>query len=113
MNGYTDSRRDYGYKTHKRDGFRCQYCGFDGTSFDGWQQLSVDRILPGNQGGKYEPDNTITACNACNSITSRMTFEPGQSREEIIERKKRHVAERRAAVVVLNSLAHYRSGGQP
>ena len=72
-----------------------QYCGFDGTSFNGWQQLSVDRILPGKQGGKYELGNTITACNACNTITSRMTFEPGQYREEIIERKKAHVAERR------------------
>ena len=96
MNGYTDSRRGYGYKTHKRDGFRCQYCGFDGTTFDGWQQLSVDRILPGSQGGKYEPDNMITVCNACNSITSRMTFDTELPRQEIVERKKAHVAERRA-----------------
>ena len=85
----------YGYETHKRDGFRCQYCGFDGRCFDGWQQLSIDRIVPGMQGGKYEPENMITACNACNSITSLMEFDASDSREEIIERMKVHVADRR------------------
>ena len=65
------------------------------TEFCDSKQLSIDRIVPGMQGGKYEPENMITACNACNSITSRMEFDASDSREEIIEQKKTHVADRR------------------
>jgi hypothetical protein len=47
MAKYTDSLRGYAFAVHKRDSFRCRYCGIDGTkSFDTWLTLSWDHLLP-------------------------------------------------------------------
>jgi len=91
MKGYEDSLRGYGHETHVKHNFTCQYCGYDGRSFPNWLQLAIDHIVPLSQGGTDEPDNKITACQACNSITSRMTFPEGMSREEIIAQKRQRV----------------------
>jgi len=52
----------------RRDPFRCQYCGLDGTKdFDTWHyaNLNVDHIDPraGN-----DDSNLVTACCTCNLI---------------------------------------------
>jgi 5-methylcytosine-specific restriction endonuclease McrA len=86
---------DYGATIFERDHFTCAYCGFDGRLFDNWMQLSVDHILPQSLGGHSGPENIITACRACNSITSRMRFPGGKTREQILEDKRSRVAERR------------------
>lgn len=96
MAKYGDSLRGYGYKVHKRDGFICQYCGFDGRSFSGWLQLTVDHIIPRGQGGTDEDDNMVTVCHVCNSITSRMKFSIGMSIEDIKQEKIKKVKERQA-----------------
>jgi hypothetical protein len=45
MPGFTDALRGYAYPTHMRDGFRCRYCGLDGTgSFGSWLSLSLPRV---------------------------------------------------------------------
>lgn len=31
MPGFTDALRGYAFAVHKRDGFKCRYCGLDGT----------------------------------------------------------------------------------
>jgi 5-methylcytosine-specific restriction endonuclease McrA len=45
-----------------RDGYRCQYCGTRGGTFD----LTIDHILPVSRGGSTSPDNLVSACFACN-----------------------------------------------
>ena len=79
----------------KKCHFTCVYCGFDGRTFDGWMQLSVDHIMPRHLGGDEAPENLVVACRSCNSITNRMTFEPGTSKSEIIRRKQEKVRTRR------------------
>ena len=85
---------DYGHSVFERDGFVCVYCGFDGNGFHQWRQLSVDHLRPTGAGGTNSPDNLVTACNFCNSATSRMKFSPDQSTDEILTLKKNHVADR-------------------
>lgn len=94
MKGYADSLRGYGHEVHVRYHFTCQYCGYDGRSFPNWFQLTVDHIRPKKQGGTDRKDNVITVCQACNSITSRMTFLETMSWEDIIAAKRQRVRER-------------------
>jgi len=89
------SLADYGKDTYQRYHFTCVYCGFDGRPFDSWMQLSIDHIRPITCSGSNEPDNLVVACRACNSITSRMKFTEGMSREEIIKQKRNQVKRRR------------------
>lgn len=42
----------------------CQYCGHKSDETDPF--LHVDRIVPGSEGGNYEPDNITLACIRCN-----------------------------------------------
>jgi 5-methylcytosine-specific restriction endonuclease McrA len=44
----------------KRDGNKCQYCGFD-------RELTLDHLVPRSKGGKSTWNNLVTACNNCNS----------------------------------------------
>jgi 5-methylcytosine-specific restriction endonuclease McrA len=48
----------------KRDGFRCRYCGFDGTTFENYFFLEIDHINP--KGPRLDPSNVATACHRCN-----------------------------------------------
>lgn len=41
----------------------CEYCG---RPADKWQYLTVDRIVPGAAGGRYDPANITGACMRCN-----------------------------------------------
>jgi len=80
-------------EVHKIFNFICQYCGYDGRTFNGWRQLQVDHIRPKSQGGPHIIDNLITCCSQCNSITSRMKFGSNLGKEEIIEQKTKKVKE--------------------
>lgn len=81
--------------TYEKCYFTCVYCGFDGRTFDAWMQLTTDHIRPRSCGGSDESDNRVAACGSCNSLTSRMKFEPTASREEMLEKKRNYVAESR------------------
>jgi 5-methylcytosine-specific restriction endonuclease McrA len=59
-------------------------------------ELTVDHIKPTRAGGTDDPDNLVPACQACNSITSRMPFTEMASREEILAEKRERVRQRRA-----------------
>lgn len=85
---------DYGHLVFKRDGFTCVYCGFDGNGFNQWRQLTVDHLRPKRAGGTDAIENLVTACNFCNSATSRMKFAHDQAKEEILALKKEHVKAR-------------------
>ena len=86
---------DYGVQVFERDHFTCVYCGFDGRLFDNWMQLSVDHVRPKKSGGSDALDNLVTACKACNSITSRMQFRSGTTKKDILKGKQARVQERR------------------
>ena len=46
----------------------CEYCGWnEAQPWPGYNCLTVDRIIPGNEGGKYVPENVTLACLLCNS----------------------------------------------
>lgn len=85
----------YGAVTLQRDKYICRYCGFDGSSFDNWLQMSVDHVKPVSQGGGDGKDNLVACCKACNSFTSRMKIPNGMSNAKIIAMKKDHVTKRR------------------
>lgn len=50
------------FDVFKRDGFECQYCGAHPPKVI----LHVDHITPVAEGGDNDPDNLVTACDACN-----------------------------------------------
>ena len=61
-----------------RDGYRCQYCGAKGSSFD----LTVDHILPRWRGGKTVPESLCVACLACNQRKGNRT--PDEARMPLL-----------------------------
>ena len=69
---YTDSLRGYAFDILKRDGFKCRYCGLDGTkSFDAWLTFSWDHLLPKGHINRDNPDYIVAACNFCNTADNR------------------------------------------
>lgn len=72
MAKYTDSLRGYAFAVHKRDSFRCRYCGIDGTkSFDTWLTLSWDHLLPKGHPNRDKLEFIVTACQFCNTADNR------------------------------------------
>ena len=52
----------------QKDGFRCVYCDFDGSGFEGWVFLAVDHFKPRSKGGSDDMANLVTACVVCNNM---------------------------------------------
>jgi len=86
----------YGERIYAKYHHTCVYCGYDGRGFDGWMQLSIDHLRPRSSGGDDSEENLVVACRSCNSITSRMTFEPDTPLEAILAAKRERVDARRA-----------------
>lgn len=96
--------RGYGFEVMKRDGFRCRYCGLDGsTSFDAWLALSVDHLLPRGHPRRNNPDFIVTACGFCNVADNRY-FDRAEARglrfdsmtpEQLIAQRKPYVQQTR------------------
>jgi 5-methylcytosine-specific restriction endonuclease McrA len=69
---YSDSLRGYAFKVLERDGFKCVYCGLDGTaSFDAWAAMSWDHLLPKGHPQRDEEAYIVCACNFCNGADNR------------------------------------------
>ena len=64
---FTNSLRGYGFPIHQRDGFRCQYCGLDGSRWPHWLSLSVDHLLPKEHSDRKKAEFIVTACMFCNT----------------------------------------------
>jgi hypothetical protein len=75
---------------YQRDGFRCLYCGFDGSTFENWRFLEIDHVNPA---GPDEPENLVTCCKYCNGVKWK---EPCQSVEQAREIVQRHNTTNRA-----------------
>src|SRR5215467_11179175 len=72
MAGFDDALRGYAYPIHKRDGFRCRYCGLDGRqSFASWLSLSWDHLLPKGDPRRDDPTYIVTSCMFCNVADNR------------------------------------------
>lgn len=80
MPAYDDSLRGYSYEAHRRDGFKCRYCGADGTkSFDVWLTLSSEHLLPKGHPKRNNFDYIVTACLFCNTADNHY-FEHAEKR---------------------------------
>lgn len=72
MARFDDALRGYALAVHRRDGFRCRYCGLDGTeSFTHWLSLSYDHLLPRGHPLRDEEEYIVTACMFCNTADNR------------------------------------------
>ena len=76
----------------ERDGFQCQYCGRLVPDVI----LQLDHIIPHSQGGSDDPDNLITACQACNigkgAKTVTVQREAQKSLDDLTERREQIAA---------------------
>lgn len=52
-----------------RDNYTCQYCGYQGVG------LTIDHVIPKDQGGKTEWDNLVACCTRCNARKGNKTPE--------------------------------------
>jgi 5-methylcytosine-specific restriction endonuclease McrA len=69
---YDDALRGYAHRVLERDGFRCRYCGSDGSMyFDNWLALSWDHILPRGHPKRDSQDFIVAACHFCNTADNR------------------------------------------
>jgi hypothetical protein len=121
MPASTDALRGYAFNVLKRDGFRCRYCGLDGTtSFTDWLTLSWDHLLSKGHPDRDNPEYIVAACFFCNCADNRdfdqaeargLKFE-GRSHAELVEQRRPYVLRTRAAYHDLweqNVASHTRS----
>jgi 5-methylcytosine-specific restriction endonuclease McrA len=52
-----------------RDGYTCQYCGFQAPK----ASLTLDHVLPRSRGGNSDWENVVTACIPCNQRKGQRT----------------------------------------
>jgi hypothetical protein len=104
MAKFNDSLRGYGHPIYERDGFRCQFCGFDGTHWPNWLFLTVDHLLPKGHADRDEMRFQVTACSFCNTAdnqyfrhaeTRGLVFD-GMTPDQLVEQRKPFVLEVRA-----------------
>ena len=86
-------KKQYPYQeVYERFGFKCAYCGIDGSNdFETWftANFSVDHINPRKHGGTGEPDNLALACHSCNLYKGSTECHSVEEAKEIIRQKKR------------------------
>ena len=96
MPSYTDALRGYAHRVHRRDGFTCVYCGWDGSQWPNWLYLSWDHLLPRDHPDRDDERFIVTACRICNEFHNRTSFDvEGKTPEQIVAMKKTAIAERR------------------
>jgi 5-methylcytosine-specific restriction endonuclease McrA len=56
-----------------RDNFTCQYCGWQGDTFEKWfvANFAIDHITPVHAGGTDADENLVLSCHACNLYKGR------------------------------------------
>ena len=99
MPSYTDALRGYGFPVHRRDQFRCQYCGWNCSKWPDWLSLSVDHLLPKGHALRDNEDYIVTACMFCNTADNRyfshaerrgLRFD-GMTPQELVEQRRPYV----------------------
>lgn len=97
---FDDSLRGYAFPVHKRDGFKCRFCGLDGTeSFENWIRLSWDHLLPKDHPHRNDLDFIVAACMFCNTADNwyfktseerKLKFD-GMSPQQLVEQRMPYV----------------------
>ena len=105
MPKFDDALRGYASKVLQRDGFKCRYCGLDGTkSFSNWLCLSWDHLLPKGHLQRNEEKYIVASCMFCNTADNLyflhaekrgLKFD-GLSQEQLVEQRKQFVEATRA-----------------
>ena len=100
MPSFDDALRGYAHTVHKRDGFRCTYCGLDGSkSFSSWLSFSWDHLLPKGHPKRDDDNFIVTACMFCNVADNHyfvrakergLQFE-GLTRRQLVSQRKPYV----------------------
>ncbi len=94
---FTDSLRGYAHPIHKRDGFTCVYCGWDGSQWPNWLFLSRDHLLPEQHPKHDDKDFIFTACRFCNEVHNKTSFDvEDKSPNQIVAIKRQAVLASRA-----------------
>lgn len=97
MAQFEDALRGYAFDILKRDGFRCRYCGWDGSQWPNWLYLSVDHLLPPGHPQRENLDYKVAACRFCNEAYNRTVYNvEGKTPEQLVEQKKPRILEKRA-----------------
>jgi len=55
-----------------RDEFKCQYCGYE----HGYNELTIDHVIPRSHGGKTHWENCVIACKRCNNHKGSKLISP-------------------------------------
>jgi len=79
-----------GIEILKRDRYRCQYCGLDGSaSFENALAMSVDFVIPRARKGKKDPSNLVACCRPCNMIKGTRIYRSfDDAKEFVLKRRK-------------------------
>jgi hypothetical protein len=79
-----------GMEILKRDQYRCQYCGLDGSaSFENALAMSVDFVIPRARKGKKDPSNLVACCRPCNMIKGTRIYRNfEEAKEYVLKRRK-------------------------
>jgi 5-methylcytosine-specific restriction endonuclease McrA len=106
VRGFDDALRGYAHLVFSRDGFKCVYCGLDGSSsFSAWLSLSWDHLLPKGDPRRDDHEFIVTACMFCNVADNQyfararergISF-TGKSRGELVVQRLPYVERTRAA----------------
>lgn len=85
-----------------RDGFTCQYCGKDLHGVEP-RQVTLDHLVPQNDGGDHRNENLITACRTCNCARADRPwwkFAPAGAHERIRRARRRKVNKKLARALM-------------
>ena len=108
MPAYDDSLRGYTFPIHKRDGFKCVYCGLDGLlDFSAWLSLSRDHLLPVGHQQRDDCEYMVTACIFCNQADNHY-FEQAEKRGIRFDGKTRDELVAQRAPYVMKTREDYR-----
>src|SRR5271167_1098792 len=73
----------------KRDQFRCQYCGLDGTvNFENSLIMTVDFVIPRARKGKKDARNLVAACRSCNTLKGERTYSNFEDAKAYVLKKR-------------------------
>lgn len=81
--------REDAMKVFRRDHFKCQYCGLDGSKdFENWLILTIDHVHPHARGGSRQMGNLVTACQPCNLIKGKRTYSSFEEAKKYVLQKR-------------------------
>jgi 5-methylcytosine-specific restriction endonuclease McrA len=100
------------HKIFERDGYKCVYCGWDGTQdLRAYMLLEPDHLVPRDKGGSPDADNVVTSCHICNNMKGQQVFRSIEEANSEIERYYENV--KRDRHQRMTSLARTSSGTLP